>query len=177
MHDKRLSLSVRSKVVFDLIEDRFFFAASFKRHRKQPGRLVEHDQILIFVENPQRTRFEWRRPASCAARPVFPHANLIAGLQPEPNVLVSHLCAVDEHLPSLARRRRLRPRPQSIGRRQKFIQRDPRLALLYTPRSLGHLWTLDFGLWANCYSCSGGVMRFVAVCNPCATSARMPMRT
>ena len=51
MHHERLSLAMRSKVVLDLIEDRFFLPTSFKRDREQPSRLVEHDQILIFVEN------------------------------------------------------------------------------------------------------------------------------
>ena len=188
MHDQGLPLPVRPQMIFDLIEDRDFLAAPLERDRQQPGGLVEHDQKLIFVKDSQRSGREWRRAASSTAGAILPHADLVAGFQSHPDICLPGLRAVHEHLAPLSRRRGARPRSHPIRRRQELVERKPCLGVRDTPRSIRHLtslldsrlWTLDWTpallVQFSSRSPSAFYSRFVAVCRPCATSGRIPIR-
>src|SRR5688500_2888982 len=101
VHDERLPFPVRPQMVLDLIEDRHFFIFSLEWNGQKPSGLVEHDEKLIFVKNPQWPRAEWRGSPARAAGAIVPYANLIAGLQLHSHVLRPDFRAVHEHLAAL----------------------------------------------------------------------------
>src|SRR5688572_8924008 len=75
VHDERPPFPVRPQMVLDLIEDRHFFIFSLQWNGEQPSGLVEHDEKLILVKNPQRPSSEWRGAPARAARAIVPDAN------------------------------------------------------------------------------------------------------
>ena len=95
--------------------------------------------MLVLVEDAQGTRLERSRAAPRAAWPVFPEPDLVARLQAQPDVGRICFAVVDEHLAALARGRGLRTRRETIGRRQKLVERLSCLEVRYSPGSITHL--------------------------------------
>ena len=122
MNDERFALSVRPEVIFDLIEDRHLFAFPLQRNRQQAGGFVQDDQVLVLVEDIQRSRLERHRPPPRAARPVFPDSDFVACVEAPANIARVCFAAVDKDFPALAGGGRLRSGPEPICRGEKLVE-------------------------------------------------------
>src|SRR5438552_2650224 len=100
VHDERLALALRPQMRDELIDDRVLVLFALERHGEEAGRLVEHDQDFVFVENMQVARAR-RRPAARASRPIHPHADAIAAPELRGGRLGRGLDVVDEPLAAI----------------------------------------------------------------------------
>src|SRR5262249_14480092 len=98
MHDEGPFSAACVQITRELVEDRTRFTCAGQRYREQPGRLVEHDHRVVFVNDVKVPGLAEDHTAVCAAGPVDPDVYDIAGAEPRGPVSEADLCAVDEHL-------------------------------------------------------------------------------
>ncbi len=120
--DQRPPLATRMKMRQKLVGDRRIAAVS-QRDRQQPGRLIDHDQRIVLVNDCQLPGP--CRPWGAAARaagPVHPHPDRIAGDEAYPGVRWSDFVLVDEYLSALQRGGRLSTRSEPGLPRKKLVE-------------------------------------------------------
>src|SRR5688500_4329579 len=120
MDDERLPLAVRAQMVLDLIEDRRLFASTLERDGQQAGRLVQNNQVLVFIEDAQWPGLEWRWPPPGAPGSILPEADFITGFQSKANISRSCFASIYEDFAALARRGSLRARAKPLRCCKKF---------------------------------------------------------
>src|SRR5258706_2467717 len=103
MDDDRLALPVGAEMALEIIDNGRLVFAALKRHRQQTSRLVQDDEVLIFVQDVQVTGLEREGPSLRAAGAILPDAHHVALLETDSHVERRNLCVVEKHLPFLAR--------------------------------------------------------------------------
>ena len=136
--DERPAAAAAAQVLLQIVEHRarVFAPAQRQRHGQESGRLVEHDQRVVLVNNRQIPIVTERGAALRAARPVHPGSNDITRRQPGAGLIERHLALVQEDLPALERRRGAHARSNAIGAREKLV--EPRASLARVDRPVRH---------------------------------------
>ena len=131
VHDERAPPAAPAQIDLEILEHRARVVAALQRqrHRQQPGRLVQHDQRLVLVDDRQIAA---RRRASSGASRCRADRSTAGRRRRRATraggVGQRHLAIVDEHLAALERSGGLRPRTGALGRGQIFVEAQPDVA-------------------------------------------------
>ena len=81
VHDERPPPAAAAQIDLEILEHRARVVAALQRqrHGEQAGRLVQHDQRFVFVDDRQVAVGAERRAALGAARPIHPQPDDVAG--------------------------------------------------------------------------------------------------
>ena len=104
-----------------------------QRHGEEPGRLVQHDDRFVLVDDRKVAIGAERRATLGAARPIHPQPDDVAGGHSRRGVGQGHLAIVDEHLAAFERGGRPRTRPGPIGGGQILVEAEPHLFAPHRP--------------------------------------------
>src|SRR5215467_2397856 len=102
MHRERLALAVRAEAQYQQIEHRGRLPLSFERHRQHACRFVDHDEGVVFEDDPQIAGSRGRS-APRASGAIHPDANAIASREPDRSRVGSRFNCVEEYFPSIER--------------------------------------------------------------------------
>src|SRR5438093_7060641 len=151
MHDQRSPATMRAKMAIEFLDDRRRLTAARQRHGQEPGRLVHDNQVVVFINDADLTRLARRWVALRASGTIHPHANPIAGVEASRRIADNRLVFVDEYLAPSDCLDRTRARTEPVGRREKFIQANARLARPHGPYGALHLrdYRRQRQLWPN----------------------------
>jgi hypothetical protein len=120
VHDAGPSAPPLLKYVFTSSNTERALSRRFRRqrHGSTTGRLVQDEQVIVFVDDRQVARVAERDAAPRAARPIHPDAHDVGRGQPGAGVGRSHLALVEKDLAAReARRPRGRASPGGSARR------------------------------------------------------------
>jgi hypothetical protein len=124
MDDERPAPPPRPQVGDEQVVDRRGVAAARERHRQQTRGLVDHDEAIVLVDDPEAARRP--RPRACApagaARAVHPDAHDVSRLEPPAGRVGSNLGVADEDLAAPQRGGGPSARSEAIGIGQVFVE-------------------------------------------------------
>ena len=103
VHDQRTLRADPPHMVLDLFEDRRRRLTDVERHRQKSRRLVEDDQVVVFEDDAKRAPANGIGAAPGGARPIGPHADVVAGGDAGRTVRGGAFDAVDEDASALQR--------------------------------------------------------------------------
>ena len=111
-------------MVGEEVVHRWRVAPAVQRHGEQPGRLVDDDEVIVFINDSQGPDSAGERRRSRAARPIHPDADRIAFRNAHGGLLGGHLGAVQEDLSALDRDCGTPARSEAIRAGQELVEPD-----------------------------------------------------
>ncbi len=133
MDDERTALAVGSETVLDQLVHRRHIRLALERHREEPRRLVDDDQIVVFVDNVELSRATSARTGLRAARPIDPEADDVADDEPAGRVGETDLPRIDIDLAFCESRRGGRARAQPPRRGEILVEPQACVVVTYGP--------------------------------------------
>src|SRR6185503_494872 len=139
MDDKRPPAAALPEIDLQILEDGWSVvpALRWQRHREEARRLVQDDQRVVLVDDLQVALLAERHTALRAPRPIHPQPDHVARREPRAGVAERRLAIVDEHLATVERARRARPRTGALRGGEILVEPDPRVFAAYRPRRHG----------------------------------------
>src|SRR5262245_30513619 len=125
-------------MVLELVVRRRNVAFALERHRQQSRRLVDHHQLIVFIENMQITKTRSGGQPRRAAGTIHPDSNDITGGQRRSRLSGSSFQTIEKHLAALDRRESAPSRTEPIGGGKKLIEPEPDLPAVDSPLPLSH---------------------------------------
>ena len=129
--DQRPPLSAWTEMVFDQVVHRRRVAAPLEGDDEQPGRFVQHEQRIIFINDLESARSGGA--ASGAAGAIHPGTHDVTDAEERRPGRGGGFRAVEKDLPAVERRKHSRSRSEAIAGGQKLVEPYPRILRAGSP--------------------------------------------